>query len=123
MGEKTIYETYSRFPKEMIDGFIEDFFGGMSNPEEAYGATFHTIVLMEDLVTDEIYIKYDSRHEEVEKRYSDKVKEFIKKRFEILSYRRKSDGKPLNSIPFCDMDTHEKELIEKLNSIWKDYQE
>ena len=74
----------------------------------------------EDLVTDELYVDYDPW--EIENRYDSKVKGYLNEESEITSYRRPSDGKPLNSIPYSEMTKEENELIEKLHSLWKKYQ-
>lgn len=120
LGEKNIYETYPQFSKEYIDEFKRVFMSGLDNPEADYGGSFHTIVKVEDLVTDELYVDYNSW--EIENRYDDKVKGFLAEESEIYSYRRPVDGKPLNSIPYNEMTKEENELIRRLESLWQKYQ-
>ena len=120
LGEKNIYESYPQFTHEYIDEFIDIFTSGLPIPYD--DCACHTIIEISDVVTDEKYVDYDPSRQAFEKRYSTKVKEYLKKREEIYSYKRPSDGKPLNSIPFGEMDDYENELIRKLNTLWKDYQ-
>lgn len=122
LGEKNLYETYPQFSKEYIDEFKEVFMSGLNNPEADYNnGIFHTIVKVEDIVTDELYVDYDPL--EIENRYDNKVKGFLNEESEITSYRRPSDGKPLNSIPYSEMTKEENELIRKLHSLWRKYQQ
>lgn len=120
LGEKNIYETYPQFTPEYIDEFIDVFTSGLHIPYD--DCACHTIIEISDIVTNEKYVDWKQDWEACEKRYSPKVKEFLKKRKEIYSYKRPSDGKSLNSIPFSEMTDYEKELICKLNTLWKDYQ-
>ena len=119
LGEKNLYETYPQFSKEYIDEFKEVFMSGLDNPECCDGI-FHTIVKVEDLVTDELYVNYDVW--EMENRYDDKVKGFLAEEAEIRSYRRPSDGTPLCSIQYSKMTKEEHELIERLERLWMKYQ-
>ena len=120
LGEKNIYETYPQFTPEYIDEFIDIFTSGLYPPCD--DCACHTIIEISDVVTDEKYVDYDPSQQAFEKRYNTKVKEYLKKRGEIYSYKRPSDGKSLNCIPFTEMDDYENELIHKLNTLWKDYQ-
>lgn len=117
-GEKNIYEMYPQFNHDYIDEFINIFTSGLNVPYDDWHC--HTIIEISDMVTDEKYVDWDWKA--CEKRYSPKVKEYLEKRNEIYSYKRPSDGKPLTSIPFEEMNDYEKELIHKLNTLWKDYQ-
>lgn len=121
LGEKNLYETYPQFSKEYIDEFKKVFMSGLHNPEADFsGDSFHTIVKVEDLVTDELYVDYDIS--KIENRYDDKVKGFLAEEAEIHSYRRPSDGTPLNSIPYSKMTKEENALIERLHNLWQKYQ-
>ena len=80
LGEKNLYETYPQFSKEMIDGFKETFMSGLHNPEFDYGGTFHTIITIEDVVSGKKYIDWKQDWQACEKRYTDKIKEYIKKK-------------------------------------------
>jgi len=120
LGEKNIYETYPQFTTEYIDEFIDIFTSGLYPPYD--DCACHTIIEISDVVTGEKYVDYDPSQQAFENRYSPKVKEYLKKRIEIYSYKRPSDGKPLNCIPYTEMNDYEKELICKLNTLWKDYQ-
>ena len=120
LGEKNIYESYPQFTPEYIDEFIDIFTSGLCPPYD--DCACHTIIEISDVVTDEKYVDWEQDWKSCEKRYSTKVKEYLEKRSEIYSYKRPSDGKPLNSIPFSEMTDYENELIHKLNTLWKDYQ-
>jgi hypothetical protein len=54
-------------------------------------------------------------------KHNDKVEAYLKELAEIYSYTRKSDGKPLHSIPFAEMTDKENELIKKLDNLWRKY--
>lgn len=120
LGEKNIYETYPQFNPEYIDDFIDIFTSGLHTPyDDCY---CHTILEISDIVTDEKYVDWKQDWESRQKRYGPKIKEYLKKKEEIWSYKRLSDGKPLDRIPFGEMNDYEIELIRKLNTLWKDYQ-
>ena len=122
LGELTIYQKYSQFSKEYIDEFIDVFFSGMHNPEEDIcgGLTgFHTIVKLENLKTDDVYIEWN--YKKILDRRSQKCLDYEEERKRIYSYRRPSDNKPLVSIPFNEMTKEEKELIASLNTLWMKY--
>lgn len=120
LGQKNIYETYPQFTPEYIDEFIDIFTSGLHTPYD--DCDCHTIIEISDVVTDEKYVDWKQGWDACEKRHSPKVKEYLEKRAELYSYKRPSDGKPLNSIPFSEMNDYENELIHKLNTLWKDYQ-
>ena len=120
LGEKNIYETYPQFTPEYIDEFIDIFTSGLHTPYD--DCDCHTIIEISDVVTDEKYVDWEQVWDACEKRHSPKVKEYLEKRAELYSYKRPSDGKPLNSIPFSEMNDYENELIHKLDTLWKDYQ-
>lgn len=120
LGEKNIYETYPQFTPEYIDEFIDIFTSGLYPPYD--DCRCHTIIEISDVVTDEKYVDWDQRWEACEKRYSSKVKEYLKKKQELYSYKRPSDGKPLSHIPYNEMTDYENELIKKLDTLWMDYQ-
>ena len=120
LGQKNIYETYPQFAPEYIDEFKEIFTSGLYIPYD--DCSCHTIVEISDVITDEKYVDWKQNWQACEKRYSPKVKEYLKKREELYSYKRPSDGKPLNCIPFAEMNDYENSLIEKLDNLWRDYQ-
>lgn len=119
LGEKNIYETYPQFTHDYINEFINIFTSGLNVPYD--DGHCHTIIEISDVVTDEKYVDWNQSSKACEDRYSSKVKEYLKKREEIYSYKRPSDGKPLNCIPFAEMNDYENELIRKLYTLWKDY--
>lgn len=123
LGEKNIYETYSQFSKEYIEEFIRIFTDGLYSFEDE--CPCHTIIEISDVVTDEKYVDWNQNYESIQKRYSPKVKEFIQKRSEILEqihqYTR-PDGRCLDDVPFAEMTDSEKNLFEKADNLWKDYQ-
>lgn len=119
LGEINIYEKYSQFSKEFIDEFSDIFMSGLNNPESDYGGCFHTIVKLENIITGEKYIDYD--YWKSYNRRSEKIKQYEDEEKQISSYRRKKDGKALNSIPYNEMTKEENELIERLHNLWKKY--
>jgi len=120
LGEKNIYETYPQFTHEYIDEFIDIFTSGLYTPyDDCY---CHTIVEISDVDTGEKYVNWNQYLKAFEARNSPKIKEYFTKKNEICSYKRPSDGTPLDDIPFGEMNDYENELIHKLNTLWKDYQ-
>lgn len=119
LGELSLYETYPQFSKELIDEFNEKFLGGLNNPESDYGGTFHTIVQLRNVLTDEVYINGD--HWVIRSRTPEKAKAYQEEERQIYSYCRKSDGKSLSSIPFDEMTEEENELIDRAHNLWKKY--
>lgn len=115
LGEKNIYETYPQFTPEYIDEFIDIFTSGLY-------CYCHTIVEISDVDTGEKYVNWNQYLKAREAINSPKIKEYIKKKNEIRSYKRPSDGTPLDDIPFEEMNDYENELIHKLSTLWKDYQ-
>ena len=118
LGEISIYEKYPQFDKEYIDEFREIFINpipvhccGMEDSEP------HTIESLVDVITDEVYIDASDLHQ----RHNDKVKAYLKEVQKIYSYRRKSDGKYIHSIPFSEMTEEENALIERKNNLWEKY--
>lgn len=77
----------------------------------------HTIVSIVDVVTDEVYVSTEGLYS----RHSDKVKGYLEETARLYSYKRKSDGKPLNCIPFVEMTEEENRLLEEAYNLWKKY--
>ena len=123
LGDLTIYEKYSQFSEDYIDEFIDLFFSGMPNMvEDVFDNSitgYHTIVKLENLKTDEVYI--ESNYKKMRDRYSQKCIDYEAEKRRIYSYTRPSDGKPLNSIPFNELTKEEKELIDLLDTLWMKY--
>lgn len=119
LGDKSIYEIYSQFSKEYIDEFIDKFLY-YSCPDYEYGATFHTIVKFQEIFLGDNLI--DGDYQSVKERTPQKVKDYEKERAELYSYKRLSDGKPYNCIPFAEMTQEEEEIGRKLDNLWKKYQ-
>ena len=119
-GEKTLYETYSQFSKEYIDEFKDVFMVGLHNPYEEYGGSFHTIALLQNIVTDEIYIDWRD-YRKVEERYNDKVRKFMQEWQSIMFSKAKS-GQNLYVTQPKYLTEEEKELIKKAENLWRDYQ-
>ena len=118
-GDLDCYEKYPQISVSLVDEFKEIVMGGLRTPECYDIEDFHTIVSLENVVTGEIYIKGD--YQTVSTRKSPEVIAYLKERSDIYSYKRPSDGKPLNSIPFVEMTKEESEMIEKVNNLWKKY--
>ena len=88
----------------MIDEFKEVF--------NLYGyedCSFHTIDSLINIDTNETLIKYD--YWKLHNNPSEKRQK------EIYDYKRPSDGKPFNSIPFSEMTPEENALNEELNQL------
>lgn len=118
-GDMTLYQIYKQFPKELIDEFDEDVIGQLKNPEEDYGAVFHTIVNIQEIVLGEQFVDGDHRH--IRERNKDAIDSFYREQAELYSYKRPSDGKPLNCIPFDEMTEEENELLRKTRDMWMKY--
>lgn len=123
LGELTLYEKYSQFTEDYIDEFIEVFFSGMPNlVEDIFENSitgFHTIVKLENLKTDDVYI--ESNYGKMHSKYSQKCLDYEEERKRIYSYKRAKDGKQLGLIPFNEMTEEEKEMINSLDTLWMKY--
>ena len=115
LGEKPLYETYPQFSREYIDEFKDVFMGGLHS--DGWSSCFHTIVRMEDVITDEVYIDYRQDCNSITKRYDDKVKGFLKERGEWMDKHSR-----LLHIPCNKLTAEENELIEEFHNIWRKYQ-
>ena len=118
-GDKTPYLIYNQFPKELIDEFDEEVMGQLVNPEECYGAVFHTIVNIQEVVLGEQFV--NGNHRQIEARNKNIIDDYYKEYQKIYSYRRASDGKSLNCIPFSEMTEEENQLLEKSRNLWIQY--
>lgn len=119
LGELPLEEKYPQFDKGFIEEFQRIFINPIPVPFEGCDDLFgpHTIVSLVDVITDEVLINTKDKYF----RTNDKIEAYNKEINEIRSYTRKSDGKPLCSIPFAEMTKEEKELIERLHNLWKKY--
>lgn len=118
LGEIPIKKKYSQFDEKYIKEFQSIFVNPIPVPyagSEDIGP--HTIVELVDVMTDEVLINTKEKYS----KHNNKVEAYLKERAEIYSYRRKSDGKPLHSIPFVEMTDEENRLIELLHNLWKKY--
>lgn len=115
LGELSVEEKYPNINKELIEEFRDVFISEI--PTGIYCCEPHTIVSLIDVLTDEVYI--DTK--DIFERHNEKVVGYLKEQEEIYSYRRPSDGTPLNSIPFSEMSYEEKALIDRLDNLWKKY--
>jgi len=119
LGEKSIYEKYPQFSKELLDEFNEKMLD-IPNPESEYVDGFHTIEKIQEvffgktLLDDSVYA--------ISKRDTPKCKAYLEEQRKLCSYTRKSDGKNILSIPFTEMTPEERAIIDKLDNLWKDYQ-
>lgn len=117
LGEKTLYETYSQFTLEYIDEFQDIFMSGLNNPEAEYGSAFHTIITIQDVVTDEYYVNWRQDYDHICLKYDDKVNGYLKEKEELYS---QCPG--IGSIPFNRMTKEQKELLDKIHNLWRKYQ-
>jgi hypothetical protein len=115
LGELSVEEKYPNISEELIEEFRDVFMSEI--PTGIYCCEPHTIVSLIDVLTDEVYI--DTKG--IFQRTNEKIENYRKEEKEIYSYRRPSDGTPLNSIPFSQMSSEEKALIERLDNLWKKY--
>lgn len=118
LGEIPIEKKYSQFDEKYIKEFQSIFVNPIPVPyagSEDVGP--HTIVELVDVMTNEVLIDTKEKYS----KHNDKVDAYLKEKAEIYSYARKSDGKPLNSIPFAEMTDKENELIERLHNLWEKY--
>ena len=119
LGEKSIYEKYPQFSKELLDEFNEKMLD-IPNPESAYVNGFHTIEKIQEIFLGETLLKDNCWS--ISKRDTPKCKAYLEERRRLCSYKRKSDGKGIMSIPFKEMTPEEKAIIDRLDNLWKDYQ-
>jgi hypothetical protein len=118
LGEMPLEEKYSQFDKKYIEEFQRTFVSPIPVPYEgSEDMGPHTIVELVDVMTDEVLIDTKEKYS----KHNDKVDAYLKEKAEIYSYTRKSDGKPLHSIPFVEMTDEEHELIERAHNLWKKY--
>ena len=118
LGQLPLEEKYPGIDKSLLDEFAELLVRPIPVPEEGckeWGP--HTIVSIVDVVTDEVYVSTEGLYS----RHSDKVKGYLEENARLYSYKRKSDGKSLNCIPFVEMTEEENKLIEEVRSLWKKY--
>ena len=118
LGQLPLEEKYPGIDKSLLHEFADTFVSPIPVPEEGceeWGP--HTIVSIVDVVTDEVYISTEGLHS----RRNDKVKGFLEEHARLHSYKRKSDGKALHSIPFAEMTEEENRLIEETRNLWKKY--
>lgn len=115
LGELSVEEKYPNISKELIEEFRDVFMSEI--PSGLYCCEPHTIVSLVDVLTDEVYISTEG----IYYKHNKKVKGYLKEYTDIHSYRRPSDGRPLNSIPFSQMSDEENALIDKLHNLWKKY--
>lgn len=119
LGEKSIYEKYPQFSEELLDEFNEKMLD-IPNPESEYVDGFHTIEKIQEVTFGETLL--DDSVLNISKRDTPKCKAFLKEQNRLYSYKRKSDGKSILSIPFAEMTPEEKAIIDRLDNLWKDYQ-
>lgn len=119
LGEKTAEEVYSQFPPGLIEEFREKFLC-IPNPVAEYVRDFHTIVNIQEITLGKQYV--DGEYKTLEGRNREKIEAYWNEHNEIYSYRRPSDGKPLNCIPFSEMTEEENELIRRADSLYLKYQ-
>lgn len=119
LGEKTLYEKYPQFSEELLDEFNEKMLD-IPNPESEYVDGFHTIERIQEVFFGDTLL--DDSVLNISKRDTPKCKAFLEERRKLYSYVRKSDGKGILSIPFAEMTPEEKQIIDRLDNLWKDYQ-
>ena len=119
LGEKTAEEVYSQFPPELIEEFREKFLC-IPNPEGGLVRDFHTIVNIQEITLGTRYV--DGEYNTIKDRNREKIEAYWDEYNKISSYRRPSDGKPLDYIPFCEMTEEENQLIQDLHNLYQKYQ-
>lgn len=121
LGEKTIYEKYPQFSKELLDEFNEKMLD-IPNPESEYINGFHTIERIQEVYLGETLLKDECWSISKQESLPLKIQRYLDERHKLYSYERKSDGKNIMSIPFNEMTEEEKAIIDRLDNLWKDYQ-
>lgn len=115
--EKSAEELYSQFSPELINDFRSAFLS-IHNPEEAYGATFHTIVNIQEIQLGKRYV--NGEYQNIKDRNKEQVDEYYREHNRLYSYKRK-DGKALNCIPFKEMTPEENQMIKEASNLWRKY--
>jgi len=120
LGEKSVYEKYPQFSPELLDEFNEKMLD-IPNPESEYVEGFHTIEKIQEVFFGDTLLD-DSVYAISKREQSPKIKAYLEERKKLCSYKRKSDGKNILSIPFKEMTEEENAIIARLHDLWKDYQ-
>ena len=118
LGELPLEEKYSHIDRKLLEEFKRVFVNPIPTHYcgcEDFGP--HNIVELVDVVTDEVLISTKDKYI----RHTEKTKAYEDELLEIYSYKRKSDGKPLHSIPYKEMTEEENALIERKRNLWKKY--
>lgn len=121
LGEKTIYEKYPQFSKELLDEFNEKMLN-IPNPESEYVDWFHTIEKIQEVYPGKTLLEDGCWSISKQEPLPLKIQNYLDERHKLYSYERKSDGKNIMSIPFSEMTEEEQAIIDKLNNLWKKYQ-
>ena len=122
LGDKSYKEIYSQFPEELLEEFAEKVVWDIPCPE--YVDQVHSIVEFREiaLVGDNLINGgYHAIRQHRTPETIRKMEEYQRRYNKISSYKRKSDGKSLNCIPFNEMTKEESELCEIMNNLWKEY--
>ena len=113
MGGKRTEEIYPQFSEDLLD----DFRGKFLSVHDPGGMGFHSIINIQEITLGKRYV--DGNHNkwgyDLEKEYRSRIPK------EYYTYKRNSDGKPINCIPFSEMTKDELELIERKDNAWLDF--
>lgn len=116
LGEKTPDELYPEFSPEFIEEFRDTF--------EIYGDPdfgFHTLVLMEDVVSDEILIDGSYETMKAKEDADPKIQKYNEEMTELRS-KTSSTGQNICSTPFSEMNDEDKKILNKIKTLWIKYQ-
>lgn len=113
MGGKRPEEIYPQFSEDLLDDFRDKFLS-MYVPGEM---GFHSIINIQEITLGKRYVdgSYNKLRHKLDKEYQSHIPK------EYYTYKRSSDRKPINCIPFSEMTKDELELIEKVDNAWLDF--
>lgn len=105
-------ELYSEFPNELIEEFENTFL----NFDLPYG--MHTIIRMEDPVTDEVYVNAEYSVLQARADQSPMIQEYRNEDTKFY-YTKASTGRALHCEQFCNMTKDELQLVKEHENLWK----
>ena len=122
LGDKSYKEIYSQFPEELLEEFAEKTVWNLHSPED--DVQIHSIIEFREiaLVGEPLIIGgYQAIMSKRTPETIRKMEEYQKRSNELYSYKRKSDGKGLGSIPFNEMTEEENRIYKEYENLWKEF--
>lgn len=119
--EKDVYHLYNQFSEDYIDAFIDTFLS--YNMDEEFG--MHSIIKIENVVTDEIYLQqpdYSERKAIIEnnaeiKKYNNERNELLQKWADLCH----CSVKEVYSMPFDKMPDEAMSTYNQYKNLWRKY--